>query len=187
MMMRRFRLAAFFMVFLLLAGSLSSCAFAGKNHKKKKKTDKTVETSVDFSSKSANDGEDYYKTLGLDEDASYDTKDEVCAYLVQFHRLPSNYMTKKEARKEGWEGGALNQVIPGKCIGGDFFGNYEGQLPEVDGREYHECDIDTLGRTGRGAKRIIYSGDDDNEEWNIYYTDDHYETFSLLWGQDESK
>lgn len=129
--------------------------------------------------------DDYYMSLDVSEDGEYDTKDEVCAYLVQYHELPSNYMTKKEARKLGWEGGALNRLIDGMCIGGDYYGNYEGVLPEVKGREYHECDIDTLSGSSRGPKRIVYSGDDDNEDWNIYYTDDHYETFTLLWGDDE--
>lgn len=131
------------------------------------------------------DEDDYYMSLDVSEDGEYDTKDEVCAYLVQYHELPSNYMTKKEARKRGWEGGALNRLIDGMCIGGDYYGNYEENLPDVRGREYHECDIDTLGRSSRGAKRIVYSGDDDNGDWNIYYTDDHYETFTLLWGSDD--
>ena len=129
--------------------------------------------------------DDYYMSLDVSEDGEYDTKDEVCAYLVQYHELPSNYMTKKEARKLGWEGGALNRLIDGMCIGGDYYGNYEGVLPDIKGREYHECDIDTLSGSSRGPKRIVYSGDDDNEDWNIYYTDDHYETFTLLWGDDE--
>ena len=129
--------------------------------------------------------DDYYMSLDVSEDGEYDTKDEVCAYLVQYHELPSNYMTKKEARKLGWEGGALNRLIDGMCIGGDYYGNYEGVLPDIKGREYHECDIDTLSGSSRGPKRIVYSGDDDNEEWNIYYTDDHYETFTLLWGDDD--
>ena len=64
----------------------------------------------------------------------------------------------------------------GKCIGGDHFGNYEGILPSGN---YHECDIDTLGRKSRGAKRIIYSDDG-----RIYYTEDHYETFELLYGEE---
>ena len=128
---------------------------------------------------------DYYMSLDVSEDGEYDTKDEVCAYLVQYHELPSNYMTKKEARKLGWEGGALNRLIDGMCIGGDYYGNYEGVLPDIKGREYHECDIDTLSGSSRGPKRIVYSGDDDNEDWNIYYTDDHYETFTLLWGDDD--
>ena len=142
--------------------------------------------SADGKDKSGNDGKNKssevdYESLELEEDGTYDSKDEVCAYLIRYHRLPDNYMTKKEARKLGWEGGSLDRLIPGRSIGGDFFGN----LPEKDGREYHECDIDTIGSSGRGPKRIIYSGDDDNEEWNIYYTDDHYESFTLLWGEDD--
>lgn len=146
--------------------------------------------SADGKDKFGNDGKNKssevdYESLELEEDGTYDSKDEVCAYLIRYHRLPDNYMTKKEARKLGWEGGSLDRLIPGRSIGGDFFGNYEGTLPEKDGREYHECDIDTIGSSGRGPKRIIYSGDDDNEEWNIYYTDDHYESFTLLWGEDD--
>ena len=112
------------------------------------------------------------------EDGIYDTKDEVAFYIYTFHKLPSNYMTKKEARKHGWENGALNRVIKGMCIGGDYYGNYEGVLPE--GYEYHECDIDTIKKKGRGEKRIVYS-----DTWDIYYTEDHYETFELLYGGEE--
>lgn len=108
------------------------------------------------------------------EDGIYDTKDEVALYLYTYHKLPSNYMTKNKARKKGWENGALNTVVPGKCIGGDYYGNYEGVLP--DDVEYHECDIDTINSRSRGSKRIVYS-----ENWDIYYTEDHYETFELLY------
>ena len=110
----------------------------------------------------------------IDENGIYDQKDDVALYLITYEHLPSNYMTKDEARKYGWEGGALSQVIEDKCIGGDVFGNYEGILPEED--TYHECDIDTLGKTSRGAKRIVWSDD-----FDVYYTEDHYETFELLY------
>lgn len=113
------------------------------------------------------------ETPTIDEDGEYYDKDNVALYLVTYHRLPGNYITKKEARALGWEGGALEPYAPGKAIGGDHFGNYEGTLP--DDVEYHECDIDTKGRK-RGARRIIYS-----ENWDIYYTDDHYETFTQLY------
>ena len=63
-----------------------------------------------------------------------------------------------------------------QSIGGDYFGNYEGVLPK--GKEYHECDIDTDGGY-RGAKRIVFSDDG-----CIYYTEDHYETFELLYGEE---
>ena len=109
------------------------------------------------------------------ESVETDQKDEVALYIHLYDHLPSNYMTKKEARKQGWDGGALSQLIPNKIIGGDHYGNYEGTLPEDN--EYHECDIDTEGKTSRGAKRIIYSEDGD-----IWYTEDHYESFELLYG-----
>ncbi|MBR3357802.1 MAG: ribonuclease [Solobacterium sp.] len=116
----------------------------------------------------------------IDEDGIYDTKDEVALYLYTYHHLPSNFMTKKEARKKGWESGALNRTIKGMCIGGDTYSNYEGLLPKVRGRKYYECDIDTLHAKSRGAKRIVWSND-----WNIYYTEDHYDSFTLLYGDDE--
>ena len=108
----------------------------------------------------------------------YYTVDDVAFYLAEYDELPPNYMTKKEARKHGWEGGALHLVLPGMCIGGDRFGNYEEILPED--MDYTECDIDTLDSDSRGAKRIVYSADDG--DLDIWYTDDHYESFDLICG-----
>ena len=113
-----------------------------------------------------------------DEHGSYDSKEEVALFIHTYGRLPDNYMTKKEAEKLGWEGGSLERYAPGMCIGGSRFGNYEGLLPEKDGRSYTECDIDTLGANSRGAKRIVFSNDG-----LIFYTDDHYESFELLYGE----
>ena len=111
---------------------------------------------------------------GLNEDGSYTSKDDVALYLWVYGRLPDNFITKKEAEKLGWPGGSLEPYAPGCCIGGDRFGNYEGILPE--GVTYTECDIDTMGAKSRGAKRIVFSSDG-----YIYYTDDHYESFTVLW------
>ena len=113
----------------------------------------------------------------LPEDGSYTTKEDVALYLHLYGHLPSNFITKNEARDLGWSGGSLEPYAPGKCIGGDHFGNYEGLLPE--GKRYTECDIDTLGAKSRGAKRIIFSDDG-----CIYYTDDHYESFTQLYGEE---
>ena len=99
-------------------------------------------------------------------------------YIHTYGHLPKNFMTKKEAQKLGWEGGSLEKFAPGMCIGGDKFGNYEGLLPDAPGRKWTECDIDTLGAKSRGAKRIVFSNDG-----LIYYTDDHYESFELLYGE----
>lgn len=112
----------------------------------------------------------------ITEDGTYDSKDQVALYLHTYGKLPSNYMTKEEAKTLGWTGGSLEAYAPGRCIGGDYFGNYEGRLPEDD--EYHECDIDTLGASSRGSKRIVYSDDGD-----IYYTGDHYNSFEKLYGE----
>lgn len=119
------------------------------------------------------------ETPAIDEDGVYTTKDDVALYLHTYGHLPSNFITKKEAEKLGWSGGSLEPYAPGKCIGGSHFGNYEGILPEKDGRSYTECDIDTLGADKRGAKRIVFSNDG-----LIYYTEDHYETFELLYGEE---
>lgn len=115
----------------------------------------------------------------IDEDGVYTTKDDVAFYLHTYGHLPGNFITKKEAEALGWSGGSLEPYAPGKCIGGSHFGNYEGILPEKDGRSYTECDIDTLGASKRGAKRIVFSNDG-----LIYYTEDHYETFELLYGEE---
>ena len=119
------------------------------------------------------------ETPAIDEDGVYTTKDDVALYLHTYGHLPYNFITKKEAEKLGWSGGSLEPYAPGKCIGGSHFGNYEGILPEKDGRSYTECDIDTLGADKRGAKRIVFSNDG-----LIYYTEDHYETFELLYGEE---
>ena len=115
----------------------------------------------------------------LPEDGVYTTKEDVSLYLHQYGHLPYNFITKKEARDLGWSGGSLEPYAPGMCIGGDRFGNYEGLLPEQDGRTYTECDIDTLGEEKRGKKRIVFSNDG-----LIYYSGDHYESFELLYGEE---
>ena len=114
----------------------------------------------------------------LPEDGAYTTKEDVALYLHLYGHLPDNFITKKEAQKLGWPGGSLEPYAPGKCIGGSRFGNYEGLLPEAEGRTYTECDIDTLGAESRGAKRIVFSNDG-----LIYYTEDHYASFELLYGE----
>ena len=119
------------------------------------------------------------ETAQIDEDGAYTTKDDVTLYIHTYGHLPDNFITKKDAQALGWPGGSLEPYAPGKCIGGSRFGNYEGLLPEADGRTYTECDIDTLGADSRGAKRIVFSNDG-----LIYYTEDHYETFELLYGEE---
>lgn len=113
------------------------------------------------------------------EDGRYSSKDEVALYIHLYGHLPDNYVTKREAQDMGWSGGSVEQYAgEGAAIGGSRFGNYEGLLPEAEGRSYTECDIDTVGSSSRGAKRIVFSNDG-----LIYYTDDHYQSFELLYGE----
>lgn len=122
------------------------------------------------------------QSAGLDvlpENGTYTAKEDVALYIHTYNRLPDNFITKKEAQELGWPGGSLEPYAPGMCIGGSRFGNYEGLLPEAQGRTYTECDIDTLGAGSRGAKRIVFSNDG-----LIYYTEDHYESFELLYGDE---
>lgn len=114
------------------------------------------------------------------EDGSYTSKDEVALYIHTYGHLPENYITKDEAYDLGWKSeGTLDEVAPGMSIGGDYYGNYEGVLPDEPGREYRECDID-YESGNRNGKRIVYSNDG-----NIYYTEDHYNSFEHLYGDDE--
>lgn len=119
-------------------------------------------------------------SLSVTEDGMYTSKEEVAEYIYLFGHLPENFITKKEAKALGWVSseGNLAEVAPGMSIGGDYFGNYEEILPEKNGRDYYECDIDSDGGY-RGAKRIVYSNDG-----LVYYTEDHYESFELLYGEE---
>lgn len=112
---------------------------------------------------------------------SYDTPQEVAEYIDLYGELPENYLTKDEARDLGWVAseGNLWEVAPGASIGGDYFGNFEGLLPE-DG-EYTEADIEYEGGR-RNAKRLVFSDDG-----SYYYTDDHYESFEELEVGDDSQ
>lgn len=117
-------------------------------------------------------------TSKLSENGTYTTVRDVARYIHEYGKLPANFITKNEARALGWEGGSVEKYAPGKCIGGDRFGNYEELLPAKQGRTYKECDIDTLGKNSRGAKRIVFSNDG-----LIFYTDDHYESFVQLYDE----
>ena len=143
-------------------------------------TDDTAEADPPEDTTVADDPED---TTGLapaiDEEGFYYSAEDVALYLYTYGRLPENFITKSEARKLGWEGGNVEKYAPDCAIGGDKFGNREELLPVASGRQYYECDIDTHGEKSRGAKRIVFSNDG-----LIYYTDDHYESFVLLYGEE---
>ena len=110
----------------------------------------------------------------LKEDGFYTSPEEVALYIHIYGELPQNYITKQEAQALGWVSseGNLDEVAPGMSIGGNRFGNYEQALPDGD---YKECDVNYEGGY-RGDERLVYSDDG-----SIYYTDDHYATFTQLY------
>ncbi len=85
--------------------------------------------------------------------------------------LPSRFVTKREAREQGWKPGRdlwSVRSLRGSSIGGDRFGNREGRLPQ---NAWREADLDYKGGH-RGSKRLIYSRDGER-----YVTVDHYRSF----------
>ena len=166
---------------LLMLSLTAGCGKSGKNAQSEPaapaKTEfELAEPEKDLAQEALTSSSKQESKPAIDEDGWYDSKDEVALYIHTYGHLPDNYITKKEAQKLGWPGGSLEPYAPGKSIGGDHFGNYEGLLPKVKGSSYRECDIGTAGRKSRGAKRIIFSDDG-----RIYYTDDHYESFTQLY------
>ena len=145
----------------------------GENRKKTEKSEQREDQKYSDETNSSLNGD----SIEIEEDGTYISKDEVALYLHIYGYLPDNYITKKEAQDLGWDSkkGNLDQVAPGMSIGGSYFGNYEGMLPEKKGRKYYECDLDYEGGY-RGAKRLIYSNDG-----LIFYTEDHYKTFEQLY------
>ena len=134
---------------------------------------------VPDASQNASSGKSGEDNRTVDEDGWYSSKEDVALYIHLYDRLPDNYVTKDEAEQAGWSGGNVERYTgEGTAIGGSRFGNREGLLPKAQGRTYTECDIDTVGENSRGARRIVFSNDG-----LVYYTDDHYESFELLYGQ----
>ncbi len=135
-------------------------------------------------------GVDNFTDLGFEEPAAdqkielteviegeyYDTAQELVDYLELYDELPPNYLTKKEAQELGWDAkkGNLWDVAPGKSIGGDYFGNFEGLLPEKSGRDYYEADVNYNGGY-RDAERLVFSNDG-----LYFYTEDHYDSFEEM-------
>ena len=115
----------------------------------------------------------------VEESGLYTTKDSVAAYLCKFDKLPSNYITQNEGKAlyESKTGNTFSKwnfnpwTTLDVMIGGDSFGNKEGLLPKGS---YHEADVDYSAKN-RGTKRLVYEGD-----CVIYYTADHYKSFSKL-------
>lgn len=100
------------------------------------------------------------------------TSEEVIIdYVKKNRRLPDYYITKTEARNQGWvpSKGNLCDVLPGRAIGGDKFSNREKTLPK--GEQYYEADVNyNCGK--RNADRIVFT-----KKGDVWLTHDHYKSF----------
>lgn len=159
------------LVLLLIVGVvyvLKSCGIIGNHDKQDASDNTTVEQEYDDYDEEI-DEED---SLGLiDEDGEYTTAADVAEYIHTYHKLPSNYVKKWEAKAKGWNKGE-DPSNYGIMIGGNKWNNSEGLLPDGD---YRECDVDYDGN-GRGPNRLIFTKDG-----TVFYTNDHYESFTQLY------
>lgn len=171
-----------YIILMCLLFSLSVLLGCGKEEKKAEAHKTTAAATVTTTAKAANNGQNTAANvtantnkITVSQTGTYSDKDHVAKYIYQFKKLPSNYITKGEAKKLGWQTkGTLDKVAPGKSIGGDRYGDYENKLPKANNRKWTECDIDYV-KGNRNAKRIIFSNDG-----LIYYTNDHYKSFTKL-------
>lgn len=98
-------------------------------------------------------------------------ENKVINYVKATRNLPDYYVTKSEAKKNGWiaSQGNLCEVLPGKAIGGDKFSNREKTLPS--GNEYFEADVN-YNCGNRNADRIVFT-----KNGEVWLTKNHYKSF----------
>lgn len=144
------------------------------------------EVEVPASSSSENSLSNIYEAVV--ENGIYTTRDSVAAYLCKFGVLPKNYVNKATGKilYEEETGNAFSKwnfnpwTTIGVMIGGDTFNNYADDPnpdyyhPSLPEGSYREADVDYYAEN-RGTKRLVYA-----DECVIYWTADHYETFTLL-------
>lgn len=110
----------------------------------------------------------------------------VIDYLSEKGTLPEIYVTKDIARAAHWqkEKGNLQEVLPGKAIGGDIYHNYEKHLEP--NYKWFEADLNYKGGY-RNADRLFFSCEcllgchrSHNRNCLMYTTSDHMESTDNL-------
>jgi hypothetical protein len=160
-------------IVLLLAAAAAVYFYNNFKIVKKNAADNSVLTTESVENVDNEENSNSSETLSIDR---LTEENRVAAYVSKYGKLPDCYITKSEASRSGWTAseGNLCDVLPGRAIGGDRFGNREGQLPEKAGRQYFEADINyNCGR--RGGERLVFSNDG-----LIFVTHNHYKTFEEL-------
>lgn len=163
--------SVFFICLGLLFGM--SVMYIYNNFIADKKSDSTpVKTeAISYGSSSGTNQSNVNSSLDQQSIEQLTEEKTVINYVKQQHRLPDYYITKNEARNQGWNPskGNLCDVLPGKAIGGDKFNNREKSLPENG--KYFEADVN-YHCGNRQTDRIIFTKNGD-----VYLTKNHYKSF----------
>ncbi|BBG29893.1 two-partner secretion domain-containing protein [Zymobacter palmae] len=116
-----------------------------------------------------------YKGLNFDLE-TIEKANDVVDSLKNTGELPLQYITKHEAKLNGWSSGkAVGNTNPGKQLGGDIFRDDHDLLPKALGREWREVDIginENMKRSKQPGTRLVYSNDG-----LLFITTDHYKSF----------
>jgi len=161
------KLGLFFIIGLLSA-FLVMYIFQNNKLEKKNRDSATTEAASNSENSGEINSSVSKNTENIDE---LTNENKVINYVKATRRLPDYYVTKSEAKKNGWvpSKGNLCEVLPGKAIGGDRFSNREKQLPGKE--QYYEADVN-YNCGNRNADRIVFT-----ENGEVYLTKDHYKSF----------
>ena len=162
-----------FFIIGLLSAFLAMYLFNNYKIEKKNQTETSQNSTLnqrnsesDFSSE--NPGKSSTFSGNIDE---LTEERKIIDYVKANKQLPDYYLTKSEARNQGWiaSKGNLCDVLPGRAIGGDKFSNREKTLPK--GEQYFEADVNyNCGH--RNADRIVFT-----KNGEVWLTHDHYKSF----------
>ena len=144
------------------------------NYKIEKKNENSQKTEIGGNNQNSSHKTDFKENASSENRADIDeltNEKTVINYVKTNKKLPEYYLTKGEARNQGWVAsqGNLCDVLPGKAIGGDKFTNREKTLPAEN--QYFEADVNyECGR--RNADRIVFT-----KNGEVWLTKNHYKSF----------
>lgn len=151
-----------------LVGIFAMYLFNNYKIEKKNNVENYSESKIEKSEKPSDFKENKNQSSEIDDLTNERT---VINYVKANQKLPDYYLTKSEAKRQGWVAseGNLCDVLPGKAIGGDKFSNREKTLPA--GNQYYEADVN-YGCRRRNADRIVFT-----KNGEVWLTHDHYKSF----------
>ena len=169
---QNFKLVLFFIIGMLSAFLVM---YLFENYKIEKKPQPENQENVVVKQQTRNESfNDNHERNSSESSGNIDELTEeklVIDYVKGNRKLPDYYITKGEARSQGWVAseGNLCDVLPGRAIGGDKFSNREKTLPT--GAQYFEADVNyNCGR--RNADRIVFT-----KNGEVWLTKNHYKSF----------